>query len=90
MPVPEEAVKLAFTPVATVWVAGEQIGGGGSATLTVTEAVAEPLMFVQVRVKVVVEVRLPVGCESLVATDVPFKVQVSAFVELHVRFVEVL
>ena len=44
----------------------------------------------QVRVKVVGEVRLPVGWEPLVATDVPFKVQVSAFVEVQVRVVDVL
>jgi len=90
VPVPADAVKLAFTPVVTVWVGGEQIGGGGRATLTVTEAFADPLMFVQVRVKVVVDIRLPVGWEPLIATPEPFKVQVSAFVELHVRSVDVL
>lgn len=87
---PAAAVKLALTPVVTVCVGGEQVGAGGGATLTVTEAVAVPLTLVQVKVKVVVDIRLPVGWVPLVATDVPFRVQVSAFVEVQVKSVDVL
>lgn len=61
VPVPADAVKLAFAPVFTDWVGGEQVGAGGGWTLTVTLAVAVPLTLVQLSVNVVVVVKLPVG-----------------------------
>jgi hypothetical protein len=87
---PADAVKLTLVPIVVDWLGGEQVGAGGGWTVTVTAAVAEPLTFVHIRVKVVVVVKLPVGWEPLVATLDPLMVQVSAFVEVQVRVVDVL
>lgn len=84
-------MKFTVWPVRADWFGGEQVGAGGGWTLTVTELWAVAVIFVQLSVKVFTEfVRLPVGWEPLVATELPFIVQVSAFVEVQVKVVPVL
>lgn len=49
-PLPPDAVKLTVWPVVADWLAGEQVGGGGCWTVTVTELWAFPLTFVHTSV----------------------------------------